>query len=336
MFADFHYKKNMYASTVRHLNDILERANREDVDFVIHLGDFCNDYKNSPEVVNTYLNNKYGLSVFGIYGNHELESSDNSMQVVTPLLCNQNVNFGGEDVGYWYYDIEGFRLIGLDTNYSYNSEFGDWEHNRTASWGAPKDNLFENSLSPKQLDWLDNVLRDAKENDIKCLIFSHDSVSGEWHSTCDAESVRELFARYKGTVLMCLNGHLHTDHCCVKDNIAYFDVNSVLNGCWANTNGQHYSEDHTFEREAFDAEGNVVGVENYQLVNLTQGKNTWFFDGPLSAVVEINDDGEISIVGAETTWKYGVEPCENEEGRLGKSFFDGVMSRIKNRSVKLK
>ncbi len=326
VFADFHYKKNMYASTVAHLDSVLERADREDAQFVVHLGDFCNDYIDSTKVVDTYLNNKYNMPVFGIYGNHELESNDNTMERVTPLLCNREVTFGGDGVGFWYYDIAGFRLIGLDTNYSYNPEIEAWEHNRTASWGAPKGNLYENSLSPTQLYWLDETLCDAKSKGLRVIVFSHGGLSGEWDSTPDSAAVRRLFAKYERTVLMCLNGHLHTDHFCVKDNVAYFDVNSVLNGYWAETDGHHYSDEHIFTREIFDDSGNAIGKESVKLNTLSQGKNTWFFDEPLSAVVEIGDDKVIKVSGSKTSWKYGILPPDG---------VDGVKPMIEDRCVKI-
>ena len=87
IFSDFHYKKGMYASTIDHMKQILSRAAEAGASFVIHCGDFCNDYSGSPELVQAYLQNPQGLAVYGVYGNHELESADNSMQAVTPLLA---------------------------------------------------------------------------------------------------------------------------------------------------------------------------------------------------------------------------------------------------------
>ena len=103
---------------------MMARAALEKVDFVIHAGDLCNDYLRSPELIDAYLRNEYGLAVYGIYGNHELESEGNSMEVVTPLLSNRQVDFGEDDVGYWFTDIKEYRMIGLDTNYSYSDELG--------------------------------------------------------------------------------------------------------------------------------------------------------------------------------------------------------------------
>ena len=309
VFADLHYKKGMYASTMAHLEAIMRWADAEKADFAIHLGDFCNDYAGSPEIVELYLNNRYGLPAYGIYGNHELETSGNCMDNVTPLLCNRDVTFGGKGTGYWHCDINGYRLIGLDTNYSYNPDTAQWQHNLSASWGAPDGNLYSDSLGPEQLIWLENTIDDAAVKGLKALVFSHDGLSGEWHSSPDTDAAREIFSRHKGTVIMCLNGHLHTDHFCIKDDIAYFDVNTVLNGFWKISDVQHYTDEHTFVRE-------VPGTGKTEIVRLntlTQAVNTWFFEDPLSAIVEIDDSG-IRITGSATDWKYGIAPPDPEDG----------------------
>ena len=71
VFADFHYKQGMYASTVKDLQAVLDRAAAEHAEFILHAGDFCNDYPGSPEVVDLLLQNPAQLSVYGCYGNHE-------------------------------------------------------------------------------------------------------------------------------------------------------------------------------------------------------------------------------------------------------------------------
>ena len=313
VFADFHYKKGMYASTLAHLEAILKRAQDDGAEFIIHLGDFCNDYAGSPEALNAYLHNRCSLPVFGIYGNHELETRGNTMANVTPMLCSADVTFGGNDAGYWHYDTGAYRLIGLDTNYSFEPEASVWQHNLPASWGAPDGNLYANSLGLMQLCWLEETVAEAHRKGLKALIFSHAGLSGEWESSPDAAKIREIFGRYNGTVLMCLNGHLHTDHFCTKDGISYFDVNTVLNGCWKVCKTHHYSEKHTFIRETFDADGNITGTEDARLDTLAQGMNTWFFENPLSAIVEITDGG-IKITGSRTEWKHGIAPIDPEEG----------------------
>ena len=144
VFSDFHYKKRMYTSSLEDLDHILSRANDEHVDFILHAGDFCNDYNGSPELMRAYHQNRYGIPTYGVYGNHELETVGNTMDVVTPKLSNQSVTFAkdaqGNELGYWYADRKQFRIIGLDSNYSYNEELQAWEHNHPASYGCPAGN----------------------------------------------------------------------------------------------------------------------------------------------------------------------------------------------------
>ncbi len=64
----FTIKKGMYAATVENIEHILSLAHDEDVDFVVHAGDLCNDYAGSPELMRAYHQNGYGLPTYGIYG----------------------------------------------------------------------------------------------------------------------------------------------------------------------------------------------------------------------------------------------------------------------------
>lgn len=343
LFADLHYKKGMYAVRVDDLKQIMNRAYEKNVDFVIHAGDFCNDYQGSPEIVKEYIENEYNLFVYGIYGNHELESKHNSMEVVTPLLTNDsNVVWGTEDgklgdgsIGYYYFEKNGYRIICTDTNYSYNEALAEWEHNKTASWGAPEGNVAPHSMGPKQLEWLEAVLMDAAERGISCIVVSHagfihrwqpaaeTGIAHMWNPSPDADRVREIFQRVNAitarTVIMCINGHYHTNHMAVEDNILYVDVNTVINGSWIPKKEQHYTDAHTFVLEKYDANGDMTATEEVPLSMLWQSVNTHYFTEPLSAIVRIAGDGSIEINGSTAEWRYGVEP---------KNDLDGVMPEI--------
>lgn len=308
VFSDFHYKKGMYASRVSHLEKLMHTAKSENVDFVIHAGDLCNDYKRSPEIISAYLSNEYGLSVFGVCGNHELEAEGNSLEFVAPLLSNRSINFSSRDDGYWYYDIKGYRLIGLDTNYSYNPEAKTWEHNKARSHGAPKGNEKENSLSPKQIKWLDDILADSEENNKKVIVFSHVGLCPWWEMTPDASEARGVIEKYGDLVVLGVSGHIHSDDYKIWKGIPYFNVNATINGCWLEENDYHYSDGHIFVYDYFGEAGEYLYSEEASLNSLIQAKNTWFFDDPLYAVVEIDDECNVRVTGSKTAWMYGVEP----------------------------
>lgn len=317
VFADFHYKKGMYTPAVSDLEKIFRRAHDEGAEFVVHLGDFSNDYKGSPEAIDAYLNNPYGLPVYGVFGNHELESK-NLMSFVTPRLCNRKVNWGeGERVAYWSTDVGNFRLIGLDTNYSRRPD-GVWEHNLDCSSGARSGNVDYNNLGPEQRAWLYETIEDARKKGKKVLTFSHAGFAGTFSSSSDDEEVRKIFASFPGTVILATSGHLHTDHFDVVENIAYWDVNVCLNGGWRPHENYHYTDDMTFLFQDYDEEGKPKGKAFQRAMNSfgSSARSTWFFTEPLSAMVTVTEEGEIEIEGAETRWLYDIEPDWTESGMV--------------------
>ncbi len=251
------------------------------------------------------------------------------MEVVTPRLANRPVVYGtpdGEfsaDIGYYHVDIDGYRFVFADTNYSLLD--GEWVHNRPASWGAPKGAEYENSLGPAQLSWLDRVLTDAADRGLRCVVVSHAEFSGKNSPSPDADKVREIFRRVnekRKTVILAINGHYHTDNLFNMDGISYFDCNTVKNGFWMPMEEQHYVPGQTFVYEDYDRNGTLTGKNPRDLCSLSQAKNTWFFDKPLCAVITIDDD-EITIDGAQTSWMYDVVPETDIEGVRA-----GIISRV--------
>lgn len=319
LLSDFHYKQGVYMSSIADIQAILDRANAADVDFIMHGGDFCNDYNGSPELMNAYLNNSYHMAAYGVIGNHEMETKGNSMPIVTSLLSNRSVIWGTADgkigdgnIGYYYYESNGFRIICLDTNYSYSSTNG-WEHNYPATSGPPSANSSANSLGPDQLEWLDKVLMDAADKGIPCIVVSHAALSGVWSSSPDAAAARSIFKKANnirtGTVLMAINGHLHTDRTAIVDNVLYLDMNASKNVVWRSEKVEHYTDpSHTFDYVVYDNNGVPLYTSKTSLNTLSMGKNTWFSADPLSAIVTVSTSGRITIEGDESEWMYGVVP----------------------------
>lgn len=338
VFSDLHYKKKMYPTKVSDLQNILDRALEEQVQYVLHEGDFCNDYSGSPEIL--ALLKRCPLPVFGVYGNHELEAKGNSMEVVTPFLTNvaHKVVWGREDgtigdgtVGYYYYDTGDFRFVFLDTNHSLMPDGVTWEHNRTASWGYPAGNSRPDSLGPVQLAWLETVLMNAAEEGKQCIINAHASfVGSSWPSSPDHQAVRALYAKAnakrRGTVRMSLNGHYHSTHVQMLEEVCYLDVNVAINGWWQPEKFYPYghsnspeASSYTFEYTGYDGEGNKQETVSFPYADLAMGEQTLFFESPLSCVITLDTDGKIEGKGSKTDWAYG---------KTSPWFFPGIAPEI--------
>lgn len=319
VIGDFHYKQGMYYSSVADLETILGRANDNNSNFVLHLGDFSNDYRGSKELTDTWMNSN--LPTYGIYGNHELESAMNSMKDVTPMMTNQadSVVWGTADgkigdgsIAYYYFESNGFRVVCTDSNYSWNPTYKVWEHNKTNSYGGPNGNQNYNSLGDKQLVWLENVLTDAAQKDIPCIVVSHATYSGSWEPSPDSEKVQAIFKKVnnikKGTVTLALNGHNHKDHIKVLDGVVYLDVNTTRNTWWNDAETTHYTDDQTFEYIKYNADGTVASKETASLNVLSGSEKTYYSADAVSANIKISTAGYIIVDGYQSSWLYDLDP----------------------------
>ena len=322
VFTDFHYWRDTHIMSILDIDKIMKRFDSAGVDFAIQLGDFCYDWNGSPELMDAYLNNRYDLPAYGVVGNHDLEVRGNDMDNVTPYLNNQNVVWGTKDgkidptgaIAYYFYEVNGMRIVCLDTNYSYNPNTKKYEHNKEGSYALPAGNEKEHSLGPTQIAWLKAVLNDAANKKKSCIIMSHQSMSGLIGESPDAPEVRAIFKevneKRKGTVLMALNGHLHKNAVGVIDDVVYFNVNiAKLGGAiydWSINDG-HYT-DETYEYVKVNPSGKAIGKETRRVTTASRAGQSWYFTDNLNAVVTVTTTGRVIIDGMESTWLGGHKP----------------------------
>lgn len=332
-FSDLHYWEGWYIASIADLETIMARANASNSDFVLQTGDFTNDGAGAPELYNAYLKNEYSLPVYGIYGNHELERGA-TMAQVTPNLTNSEVVWGTSDgkassdgsIAYYYFDVNGIRMICLDANYSLSPE-NVWMHNPAGSYSYPSGNTKGYSLGPTQLAWLENVLNDAAAKDISCIVSSHMGFATDWKSSPDSEAVRAFYKaaneKNAGTVLMSISGHLHTNRQQTIDGVLHWDLNTVRNGVYTDNGTDHYT-DQTFTFNRYSTAGKLTSSKETAVKNLGHSPRTWFFESPLSAVITVSTSGRIIVEGSETSWLGGVIPAGNGKNGVEPKITTGV------------
>lgn len=268
IFSDYHYWKTHYPQDLSGLETIMKRAADEKVDFIIHCGDLCHDAPTSPEIREVYVNNRYGIPALGCLGNHEVEASDSLAEVIKAYDMPSN---------YYFRDLGGYRLIVLDTNYYLDGS--ELRHNPPHSHSRP----MGDRLPPDELNWLADTLDSAAGS---CIIFSHASLE-EPCGCPQSEEVREILRSRPGKVLMCCNGHHHTNSLNVSEGILWFDVNATYNVLWAQMDNPLFPED--FKKSA------------------RMARNCCFTATPLSAIVTIDGD-RITVEGARSEYLYGASP----------------------------
>lgn len=318
LFSDFHYGKNHYIRTVDDLDKILRRGADAGVDFVMQCGDFCIDAAHSPELFRAFLDNKYGLPVYGVVGNHDLEIADgNTTELLADLQSNRTLEKPYPEATYWYADVKNLRLIGLDTNYSQNPDTLEWEHTKPGTASCNLNNINLAFAPPEQMEWLDGVLSDAQEKGQKAVIFSHHPFSGCFIFKCtNSGEMQNLLAKYNKTAVMCINGDLHAEfYAGIQDIIYYCMTSATFFNFGLDEAGRPtrvYPDDVTYEYIDFDDAG--METDRYQRrVNSLKNDHIYYCAEPLSAIVTITDDGAVFIEGMNAGWLAGIVPQDDRK-----------------------
>lgn len=274
LFSDLHIVPGaFYDPSGRKLDILLEAARREQVDFIIHAGDFCHGIDESEQArlaVERY--NNCGIPAFHAMGNHDTDNT----------TLDDALTAYGMDAPYYSFDARGIRFIVMDTNYC--NVDGEWVHYELG-------NYFTHGGSrgyvPKaQLDWLRERISTSR---CPCVVISHMSFERP-DGVINADEVRAIIdeanRRSKGSVLMCINGHYHTDNLRVLENVCYLDMNAA-SYYWLDEPHDRYPEE-LCARYAFAA-------------------HTLMYEEPPYAIVRISDDMEIDIRGTSSRMFMDVE-----------------------------
>ena len=288
VFADIHIEDHWAPDSIGRLNAILDRAKKENVDFVIHCGDFCTppDYPNALEIYNNFE-----IPTYHVLGNHDLDKR--------PL--EDVVKAFGMPHEYYYFDKNGFRFIVLNENYC-RVDGVDIPY---SSGNYFKLGPYRDYISQEQVEWLDDVVMSSP---YPMVVFSHGSLQIE-DINADAvknrEDVQNIFrkAHKNGKrVLMCINGHFHTDYMRIYEHVCYFDLNSATMYCVCDKHEPH----------------NKFGEEFHK--KHPGSAHLAIYNDPIHAVVTISDDGCIEIEGMESSFFMGV----SKEDISGKSCHNGI------------
>lgn len=336
MFADFHYDERTIAG-IPDLRAVLKRADENNVDFVLSLGDMIVGIADRPEFVKAFKDNPYGLKVYNVYGNHELECAGATMELVTPSLTNDpDVVWGTADgkmdtsIGYYYFDINGFRFICLDTNYYVDGD-GQYRHNNANSYGPPSTAKIYNALGPVQFAWAEKLIMDAADKGLSCVVCHHAGIDGViTGSVPEGAALREVFKKANdqrpGTVLMSICGHEHWDRQVYVDGVLYKYVN-VVRGCCGDRDLQGTPNipyaGLTYEKEYYDADGNYLRTET-KSIQSCQSNFSFYSADPMSTIITINSNGIITMDGTESTWLNNEAPTKSFPGGTGPRHESGV------------
>ncbi len=235
LVADIHFAKTetlgsrYYSQSKTKLNDAVNLFNKENLDFIIELGDF-KDEGRPPEWQETIdflveiekKLNTFNGPVYHVLGNHDMDSisKDDFLKHIK--------NYGQEKAENYYSFIkEGIKFIVLDANYNkdgsdYDTGNFDWTYCR---------------IPGNQQEWLQNELN---SDSLPVIVFTHqllDSFSGvsETHCIDNANEIVQILEKHNN-VLAVLQGHYHGGHYSFKNGIHYYTIKAMVEGSLPDNN----------------------------------------------------------------------------------------------------
>lgn len=278
VFSDIHYRFSpVHLKSREWLERILDRAKRENVDFVIQLGDFTQRPLDDIDYVNLY--NDFSIKTYNVFGNHDDDVSPHE-RVLEALRL---------ESGHYFFDHGGFRFVVCDPNYIQVGNdyfhYSDGNHSKKKIAGATLDHM-----PPFELEWLKGVIDTSP---YPCVVFSHQSFARERGSVVECRAARKIFedanAKTPGKIRLVMNGHHHADFLSFVNGIPYWEMNSASYQ-WTGWKWAHKGYDEAIVREY----PSIV--------------HCFVFDQPVSAIVTLEQNGLLKVEGEKGRYFRNLEP----------------------------
>ena len=248
VITDLHYSKRkpygtrFFPQSIEKLKEAMDVFNRSNLDFLIELGDL-KDQDNEPLRENTlaYLQEiekvfqSFSGPTYHVLGNHDMDSiSKDDFFAYTS-------NYGKADKKAFYsFKVKDVKFIVLDANYN----------NDGTPYNCGNYTWTETYIPQEEIEWLRNELTGSK---YPVFIFIHqmlDSFSDIASSLCvnNAEEIVSLLEE-SGNVFAVFQGHHHAGHYSFRNNIHYWTMKGMIEGC--------LPENNSFAVVEIDPEGNT-------------------------------------------------------------------------------
>jgi len=300
VFSDLHHDIRWCGDTDERLDFILERAKKENVDFVVHLGDLCHNANRAKDLIDKY--NHFEIPAYHVLGNHDMDE----------LTMEETVAHYKMPGEYYYFDKNGFRFIALNANYlRIGGEDIPYSEGNYFKYGQYRD-----YVSQKQVKWLEEVVMASP---YPMIVMSHGSLQLEDYQGGDGmknrEDIQNIFrkAHKNGKrILLCLNGHHHVDYMRIYEHTCYLAINSAtmywVPDCTHQMFPKEFDEAHTLS------------------------KHTVIYNDPIHAVITLCDDGTIEVEGMESTFFCGID----KEAVSGNNCRQGIKCTAKVMTEKIR
>lgn len=200
--ADIH--KDIMHDADERLQHFIDEASREDLDFIIQLGDFCRPYEYNLDFMSIW--NQYPGKKFHVIGNHDMDGGFSREEVV---------KYWNSSGRYYSFDAKGYHFIVLDGNDE------DPSDNRPPGYAR--------FIGAEQLSWLE---KDLERTNSPTIVFCHQGLDNDLGGIYNGTQSRLVLERANESagfqkVLLVFSGHHHQDYLNQINGIHYVQINSM-------------------------------------------------------------------------------------------------------------
>jgi len=225
-----HWYYNYYRRSPDKLRGAVRYFNGQDLDFVVHLGDFIDRNLDDAEVL-LDITKDLKVELWHALGNHDFTGSEGHVDRVLTKF--------GMPSAYYSKSLNGYRFVVIDTNevgvIEHAPETDKWKEGRKLvdgllSSGATQAYDWNGALSKKQLQWLNDEIAAAKTANEQVIIFAHHPVfPPSALNALNDNAVLDVIDAHDN-VLAFINGHNHNGGFGTRGGVPYVTLQGILNG----------------------------------------------------------------------------------------------------------
>lgn len=273
------------------MQEVVNAANEEQVDFLIQLGDFIRLDQASQSFRTIW--DEYKGEKYHVLGNHDLDKYSKDEFVA-------GFNMPGR---YYSFDKGEFHFIILDGNNMFDGK-QYIPYNKANYYVDSKKREF---MDPEQMEWLKKDLASTHK---RCILFSHQSIDRAMGNGYDVRDILEKENERAGfkKVVLAFSGHNHSNYVDKINGITYVQINSA-SYVWIG--------DETQTEKRYSKEIN----QKYPLL-----KYSMTYDKPLFGIVTLNKKGA-SMKGKDSHF---LPPAPKEIGLSDRKHGFPLVSYIKD------
>lgn len=263
--ADVH--QDFFPGVPQRMQKFVHEMNRERVDFIIQLGDFCLPKPENRPFMEIW--EEFDGPRYPVLGNHDTQISNKQAAM-------DFIGFPSKE-SYYSFDLGNYHFVALDLNFGMNDgKIVPYDHDH-----GPKTSPC-NMMSDEELDWLEADLKATRK---KTLLFSHQTLNEELANKERFDEIIRQANRKSPKVIAAFSGHDHSDWVKKKEQVWHCQINS-LSYFWA---GGEYADRTRYPEETYKKYPILSSMIPYR--------------DALYAIVELDpDEKSIRITGKQSTF----------------------------------